>query len=141
MKNPMPLKIRLKVIGVILVVFLCLYVIGRDPYLIGWLANNYFLFVWVPICILLLFKMSACAWCITGGSFLGIAAGQGAQQLKLLLFKGSADENALYWGIPVWIAVVLLAAALGVYLEIRQRKKTAEPKIDSAEKDNKASEK
>ena len=133
MKNPMTLKARLKVIGIILLVFLCLYVIGRDPYLIGWLANHYFLFIWAPICLLLLFKVYTCAWCITGGSFLGIAVGQGAEKLKLLIMKDSENAAGLYWGIPAWIVVVILAAALGIYLEIRQRKKMAESKTESSE--------
>ena len=131
MKNPMSFKTRLKVIGIILLVFLCLYVIGRDPYLIGWLADYYFLFIWVPICLLLLFKLATCAWCIAGASFLGIAAGQGAEQLKQLVMKDSEGVATHYWGIPVWIAVVVLGAVFGVYLELRQRKKAEEAKAEA----------
>lgn len=137
MKNPVPFKSRLKIVGIMLLVFICLYIVGRDPYLIGWLANNYFLFIWAPIVLLMLFNQTRCAWCITGGSFLGIAAGQGAENLKNTFFSTASDADSLYWGIPVWIAIVVLSVALGIYLEVRQNKKDKQPEA-AENKDKKA---
>lgn len=141
MKKSTPFKSRIKTVGIILLIFVCLYVIGQDPYMIDWLASNYFLFVWAPICLLFIFNFTACAWSITWGSFLGIAAGQGIEMLRVSVFNGAAGEGAPHWGVPAWIVIVALTAILGIILEIRARKPELTPEELEAKEEKKRQEK
>lgn len=87
------MKTRIKTTLILLAVFLCLFIIGRDPYLIEWLAGQNFLFVWLPIGALALLGKRIWALCITGGCCLGIVAGQLAENLKDLFYA----DNPQLW--------------------------------------------
>lgn len=114
------MKARIKTTLILLAAFLCLFIIGRDPYLIEWLAGQHFLFVWLPIAALALLGKRIWALCITGGCCLGIMAGQLAENLKDLFYADNPNYgNSTYWGVGVWIFAVILSAVIGFLMQRR----------------------
>lgn len=114
------MKTRIKTTLILLAVFLSLFIIGRDPYLIEWLVGQHFLFVWLPIAALALLGKRIWALCITSGCCLGIVAGQLAENLKDLFYADNPNYgNSTYWGVGVWIFAVILSAVIGFLMQRR----------------------
>lgn len=121
MNDKQSMKSRIKTTLVLLVVFFCLYIAGRDPYLIEWLASQHFLFIWLPIGLLALLGQKIWAWCVTGGCCFGIVAGQIAENLKNLLYADHPNYGAsAYWGAGVWICTVILSVIVGFLMQRRK---------------------
>lgn len=109
------MKQKAKEILGVLTLFGLLTYLGRNAYLLEWLARRYFCFVWVPILVLWALNQEVLARWLTAGAFLGLFAGQIAEDLKKILLPAAENPAAdsSYWGVGTWFTTVLAAAALG----------------------------
>lgn len=116
-----------------MLVFLLFYVLylvinalsgGADLlYPLGWAANFAFLYHWVPVLIVRLMNANIAASLMTGGFFLGllvcIPLGRGIRA-----HYASIGESAVpLYDFAVWFCIVVLTLALGIWLELRYRRK------------------
>lgn len=109
------------VIAGILAFFLSLYIIGKDSYLLGWLAMHQFLFLWVPICIAYARSKKIFAGTLLLGSFFGIPIGQLAENLKVAIYGNTNYGNTVYWGVPLYFLIILVTVLTGLYLERKKK--------------------
>ena len=128
------MKKKLKEICTTMASFGILIYLGHHTYLLEWLAQRYFLFLWAPILFLWIFRQEILARWLTFGVFGGLFLGQLAEDLKWEVF---GMENQLahssYWGVGIWFAAVLLALALGIlHTWLKRRKKAAGAQTPSA---------
>lgn len=123
------MKKKLKDIFSAMAAFGALIYLGRNTYLLEWLAERYFCFVWVPVLVLWLFRQEILAGWLTFGAIGGLFLGQIAEDMKWKIL--SADNQAAhssYWGVGIWFTVVVLAFGIGIlhtWLKLRMKQKKA----------------
>lgn len=106
----------------VLAIILSLYIIGRESYLLEWLARRWFCLLWLPCVAGLLFGRDKFALSSLVGVLGGIPIGQVAENLKWMFYKNNENiGHTMIVGVPVYFAVVLICYAVGVMLEIKKK--------------------
>ena len=121
------MKKKLKEIFGITISFTVLIFLGQHTYLLEWLADRYFCFIWVPILLLWLFCKEILARWLTIGAFSGLFLGQIAENMKCEVY-GVENQiaHSSYWGVGTWFTVVVVAFGIGIlHTWLKLRKSTA----------------
>lgn len=120
------MKKKLKEILITMVSFAIAIYLGHHIYLLQWLAERYFCFVWAPILVLWLFRQEILARWLTFGAFGGLFLGQLAEDIKWEIYGlDNMAAHSAYWGVGIWFVVVALTLLLGILHLTVKRKKTA----------------
>ena len=123
------MKKKLKEILLTMGTFGVLIYLGHHTYLLEWLAQRYFCFLWVPILLLWLFRQEILARWLTFGAFGGLFLGQLAEEIKWdVLGTHNQAAHSSYWGVGIWFGVVLLSLAAG-FLHSRIKKRRESPSV------------
>lgn len=89
--------------------------LGHHTYLLEWLAERYFCFIWMPILVLWLFRQDILARWLSLGAFGGLFLGQLAEEVKWSIWGvENQAAHSSYWGVAIWFGAVLLALAAGL---------------------------
>lgn len=126
------MKKRITMICLTLALFGYLIFLGRSNYLMVWLAENNFCYVWAGIVLMLIFRQDICAKWLTAGSILAVFPAQLMESLKGSFYKTEAIAATKSWGIPAWVALVGVSLAVGVWMQYRAWRKL-HPKEAQAE--------
>ena len=109
------MKKKLREILITMASFTVLTYLGHHTYLLQWLAERYFCFIWAPILALWLFRQEILARWLTLGAFGGLFFGQLAEDIKWEIYGlDNMAAHSSYWGVGIWFAAVLLAFAAGM---------------------------
>ena len=109
------MKKKLKEILITMASFAISIYLGHHTYLLKWLAERYFCFIWAPILALWLFRQEILARWLTFGAFGGLFLGQLAEDIKWEIYGlDNMAAHSSYWGVGIWFAAVLLAFAAGM---------------------------
>ena len=122
------MKKKLKEITLTMASFGILIYLGHHTYLLEWLAERYFCFLWVPILLLWIFRQEVLARWLTFGAFGGLFLGQLAEEMKWeVLGLDNQMAHSSYWGVGLWFCAVVLAFLAGqLHTRLRNRKKASE---------------
>jgi len=124
------MKKKLKEILLTMASFGILIYLGYHTYLLEWLAERWFCFIWAPILLLWLFRQDILARWLTFGAFGGMFLGQIAEDIKWeVLGIESQIAHSSYWGVGIWFTVVLLSLMLGIFHTWLKNKKKKEAKL------------
>ncbi|MBQ7129878.1 MAG: hypothetical protein IJO21_02400 [Oscillospiraceae bacterium] len=124
------MKKKLKEILLTMASFGILIYLGHHTYLLEWLAERWFCFIWAPIQLLWLFRQDILARWLTFGAFGGMFLGQIAEDIKWeVLGIESQIVHSSYWGVGIWFTVVLLSLMLGIFHTWLKNKKKKEAKL------------
>lgn len=122
------MKKKLKEICSAMAAFGILIYLGRNTYLLEWLAERYFCFVWAPVLVLWIVRQEILARWLTVDAIGGLFLGQIAEDMKWkLLGENNQAAHSSYWGVGIWFAAVLLTLGLGIlhtWLKRRKKEKT-----------------
>lgn len=128
------MKKKLKEIFTTMAAFGILIYLGHHTYLLEWLAERYFCFLWVPILLLWLFRQEILARWLTVGAFGGLFLGQLAEDIKWeILGLDNVAAHSSYWGVGIWFAAVALALIFGILHTWLKRKKAKKAAAESTE--------
>lgn len=95
-------------------IFAMLIYLGKHSYLLEWLSERYFCFIWIPIFILWIIRKNLLARWLTWGTFGGLLLGQFSEDLKWrLLGMENQAAHSSYWGVGTWLFIVILSLGLG----------------------------
>ncbi len=130
------MKKRITNILLILALFGYLIFIGRSVYMLSWLAENYFCFVWAVIVLLWIFKQDICAKWLTFGSIFAVFPAQIVEGLMVGEHQNAVDHSHLLWGVGVWIGVAVLTLILGILFQYRAWRKTHPKPAESSDEAN-----
>ena len=109
------MKKKLKEIFTTMAAFGILIYLGLHPYLLEWLAERYFCFVWAPILLLWIFRQEMLARWLTLGAFGGLFLGQLAEDVKWGIYgTDNMAAHSSYWGVGVWFLTVILCFGFGI---------------------------
>lgn len=116
--------------------FMIIYILTRtvcsDIYLLEWTADKLYLYIWVPIILLSLFKKTIIASALTIGNVLGILMGQligdAIRYFNMQKITDVMKEEQRYYlmshkGVYIWIFTILIFLIFGVIISsIKKRK-------------------
>lgn len=126
------MKKKLKEVTLTMASFGILIYLGHHTYLLEWLAERWFCFLWAPILLLWIFRLEILARWLTIGAFGGLFLGQLAEDIKWELYGIDANiAHSSYWGVGIWFGAVALTLLLGI-LHLSIRKKKAEKAAEKA---------
>jgi|GEM_PF-1767761 len=126
---------RFAVWAVILLPFLLFWIfgktLGKDIYVFEWMSDNNFWYVWIIVCILLLFRQDIAAVFLSAGSAIGILLGHflGGFLNELSMKKITSDmppeeidRLSQHDGVFIWIVTLFVALIIGIFFQKKQRK-------------------
>lgn len=120
------MKKKLKEVFTTMAMFGILIYLGLNTYLLEWLAERYFCFVWIPIIVLWVFRQEILARWLTFGAFGGLLLGQIAEDMKWeLLGIENQVAHSSYWGVGTWFTMVIIAFGFGIlhtWVKIRKNR-------------------
>ena len=120
------MKKKIKEVCLTMAAFGILIYLGHHTYLLEWLAQRWFCFLWAPILLLWIFRQEILARWLTVGGFGGLFLGQLAEDIKWELYGIDAEiAHSSYWGVGIWFGTVALMLLLGILHLTLKRKKAA----------------
>lgn len=126
------MKKKIREVFTTMLSFAILIYLGHHTYLLEWLAERYFCFIWVPILLLWLFRQEIIARWLTVGAFGGLFLGQLAEEIKWELYGlDNMAAHSSYWGVGIWFAAVALTLVLGILHICLKRKKDRKAAAES----------
>lgn len=106
--------------------------LGHHTYLLEWLAERYFCFLWAPILLLWVFRQEILARWLTFGAFGGLFLGQIAEDMKWGVYGvENQAAHSSYWGVGIWILTVILFIGLGLFHTWLKNRKKEKAKTDA----------
>lgn len=128
------MKQRIKAILTIVLIFTYLIFAGRADYLLTWLADRYFLCIWIPIILLYIFKQDIIARWLTVGSIGAVPLGEVMEFVKFLKYGENQAAHSSYWGVATWAVAVVICTALGILFQLihNRKNKPKEPVQETA---------
>ena len=112
--------------GSFLILYLVSIVFLRDVYLPDWTAQNHYLYLWIAPIILDLLDLHWVSVSISLGNLAGVVFGQllGDWIVRVNIAKitpemspGQAQQLRTHPGFLIWLGVLLLFTAAGIYLQ------------------------
>jgi membrane protein YqaA with SNARE-associated domain len=103
-----------------------------DIYLPVWTADNYYLYIWVPVILLTLLNKTIISLFITAGNLIGILAGQVLGDIirhnNMKKITDSMPEGQKYYlrshkGAYIWMLTIIISLLLGVAASIIYKKR------------------
>lgn len=111
--------------------FASLTYLGQNSYLLEWLANRYFCFIWIPIVFFWIIKQDILARWLTFGTFSGLIVGQIMEDMKWSLYGSDYQPaHSSYWGVGMWFTIIVITFGFGViqtWIKLKKKQKSQSP--------------
>lgn len=94
-------------------IFFCLYGLSMtvlsDIYVLNWTAQNRYVYLWIPILLLVIFEQRLLSYILTVGNIIGIVIGQ---------ILGDYLMDYHHPGVFIWIEVVFFSLIIGILAKV-----------------------
>ena len=116
--------------GCFLILYLVSIIFLRDVYLPDWTAQNHYLYLWIAPIILDLLDLHWVSTSISLGNLAGVVFGQllgdwivrvNVAKITPEMAPGQAQQLRTHPGFLIWLGVLLIFTAAGIYLQKTKR--------------------